>query len=63
MQPDVLYLSEHPLSQQLVERSNLSLSCGVQLRGLSDEEGGLNVPVIWWSLNHTRLSHVRVAMF
>ena len=46
------------MSQQVVAGSNFSLSCGVQLRGLPEEEGGLSVPVVWWSFNNTRISDV-----
>ena len=59
VQPDVLFLSEQPVSRQVARGSNFSLSCGVQLRGLSEEEGGLYVPVVWWSFNNTRTSEVR----
>ena len=60
MQPEVLFLSEHPENQQVVLGSTLSLSCGVRLRGLSEEEGGLTVPTVGWSFNNTsRISDVR----
>jgi hypothetical protein len=55
VQPDVLFLSRQPVSQQVARGSSFSLSCGVQLRGLSEEEGGLYVPVVWWSFNNTRV--------
>ena len=56
VQPDVLFLSEHPLSQLVFEGADFSLNCAVQLRGLTENEGGLNVPVVWWSFNNTRIS-------
>lgn len=40
--------------------SDLSLSCAVQLRSISDEEGGLTVPVVKWRVNGTSISEVRV---
>ena len=59
IQPDILFLSEHPKSQYVVANSDLSLSCAVQLRGLRLEEGGLNVPIVRWTVNNTYVSNVR----
>ena len=52
IQPDVLFFSEQPSSQKVVANSDFSLSCSVQLRGLIQEEGGLNVPVVQWRFNN-----------
>ena len=59
IQPDVLYLSEHPESQYVVANSDISLSCSVQLQGLRREEGGLHVPIVQWTVNNTNVSNVR----
>ena len=60
IQPDVLFLSEHPRSQLIVPDSSFSLSCAVQLRGLRAEEGNLGVPIVQWSINETNVRTVRV---
>lgn len=58
VQPDVTFLIEQPESQLVLIGSSFSLSCGVELRGLSNEEGGLNVPVVHWLFNHTTITDV-----
>ena len=58
VQPDVLFFSEHPSSQLLVANSDLYLSCAVQLRSISDEEGGLTAPVVEWRVNGTSVLEV-----
>jgi hypothetical protein len=58
IQPDVLFLSQHPESQYVVADSDLSLSCAVQLRGLRPEDGNLTVPIVRWTVNNTNVSNV-----
>ena len=53
VQPDVLFFTEQPSSQQLVAGSDLTLSCGVRLQALNGMEGGLTVPVVSWRVNGT----------
>lgn len=62
IQPDVVFLSEHPRSQLIVPDSSFSLSCAIQLRGLRAEEGNLGVPIVQWSINETNVPTVRVCM-
>lgn len=62
IQPDILFLTEHPESQYVVVNSSLTLNCGVQLRGLDLTEGGLNVPIVWWTFNNTRIFSVRFVL-